>query len=92
MKANAVKLLGISISALLAVSAQAQSSIDTTALWNGVNYIDSWGASSTDTYGQTFTPTGGNYSTSTSTTSYPHFANTWAMPFPMVPAPTTQTL
>jgi len=36
--------------------------IDTTSQWNGTSFISSWGYPNTSTYGQTFTPTGTQFS------------------------------
>lgn len=60
-------LLGSAALLALSVPASAQN-IDTLPQWNGTSFISSWGAPNTSTYGQTFTPTGGQQSRLTSFT------------------------
>jgi outer membrane autotransporter protein len=52
-------LAGLAAAAGPAALAQ---NIDTTTQWNGTTFISSWGYPNTSTYGQTFTPTGTQFS------------------------------
>jgi hypothetical protein len=54
MKLAIILTLGV---VAFTASTNAQTTIDTTPGWNGVNYIDAWGPQNTATYGQTFTAT-----------------------------------
>ena len=52
------RIIVVAISLLIGVNVGAETIIDTTPSWDGINSVGAFGEGSTDTYGQTFTVTG----------------------------------